>query len=652
MKFKFFFFVFLFNFTYTFGQQITSEDFKDRGEVYFKFVLNDKESIKALTKDISIDNIKGNIVYAYANQEEFSKFLEYNLPYEKLPAPGIVKNIQMSNDLKEISDWNVYPTYDAYVTMMNQFASNHPSICRIVDAGNTVNGRKILYAVISDSVNTREAEPQFMYSSSMHGDELTGYVSMLRLIDSLLTTYGTAVDITNLVNNAEIWICPLANPDGTYKSGNTTVNGAVRYNANNIDLNRNFPDPYQGPYPTGTWQPETVNMMTLASNNNFVLSANFHGGAEVVNYPWDCFVRLHPDNSWFYDLSRKYADTVHAHSVAGYMDDLNNGITNGYAWYPVYGGRQDYMTYFKRGREVTIELSNTKLLPASSLPTYWEYNRRSLLNYMKSVLYGIKGKVTDNFGNPVKAKIIIVGHEADSSEVYSSVQFGDFYRLIAPGTYNVQIVAPNLISQTITNVVVNQNQATELNIQLMPVPVELTSFTAERKNNKVFLSWTTATELNNYGFEILKKQNEIWEYAGFVKGNGTSTEKHSYNFLDENNSSSTILYRLKQIDVDGSINFSNEVEVIGVPAEFVLEQNYPNPFNPTTRINFTLPIKANVVLKVFDVLGNEAAILINENREAGFNSIEFDASKFTSGIYFYEIKAGDFSAIKKMILIK
>src|SRR5690606_23026121 len=116
-------------------------------------------------------------------------------------------------------------------------------------------------------------------------DELTGYVLMLRLIDSLLATYGTDARITQLVNNAEIWINPLANPDGTFRSGNNTVSGATRYNYNNYDLNRNFPDPILGVNPNQ--QIETTRFRNIAETNNFALVANFHGGTEVVNYPWD-----------------------------------------------------------------------------------------------------------------------------------------------------------------------------------------------------------------------------------------------------------------------------------------------------------------------------------------------------------------------------
>ncbi len=276
----------IFLFTIILSQTILSQEldhnyFKNNVEVYFKFHFETKAELNNLSKMISIDNVKGDTAFAYANEEQYNNFIKSGYEIKILTAPGKLIVPEMSDDVQKITDWNVYPTYDAYVAMMNQFAADYPDICQLIDAGNTVQGRKILFVKISDNVNVREAEPQFMFSSSMHGDETTGYVLMLRLIDTLLTSYGTDTRLTNLINSDEIWINPLANPDGTYHGGNGTVYGATRYNANGVDINRNFPDPADGPHPDGNaWQPETIDMKTLAENNNFVLSANFHGGTE------------------------------------------------------------------------------------------------------------------------------------------------------------------------------------------------------------------------------------------------------------------------------------------------------------------------------------------------------------------------------------
>ncbi|MBE0573200.1 MAG: T9SS type A sorting domain-containing protein [Ignavibacteriaceae bacterium] len=213
------------------------------------------------------------------------------------------------------------------------------------------------------------------------------------------------------------------------------------------------------------------------------------------------------------------------------------------------------------------------------------------------------------------------------------------------------------------------------------VPVELNSFTASVLQNEraVQLNWTTATETNNSGFEILRSclagrqvtQNDNdWSTIGFVPGFGTTTEPKLYSFTDESVTSGTYKFRLKQIDFDGSFTYSNEVEieVDFTPKEFVLYQNYPNPFNPSTTIKFEIPSVTlrqaqsdiMVSLKVYDVLGNEVATLMNEEKQPGTYEVEFnsqvshsgDVRNLTSGIYFYQLKTGSFTQTKKMILAK
>jgi hypothetical protein len=198
------------------------------------------------------------------------------------------------------------------------------------------------------------------------------------------------------------------------------------------------------------------------------------------------------------------------------------------------------------------------------------------------------------------------------------------------------------------------------------IPVELTSFTASVLQNEkaVQLNWTTATEINNSGFEILRfaQNDNEWETIGFVPGFGTTTETKSYSFIDENINSGTYKYRLKQIDYDGNFEYSNEIEIIVdfTPKEFVLYQNYPNPFNPTTTIKFEIPSviaseakqSLMVSLKVYDILGNEVATLVNEEKQPGVYEVEYNSENLSSGIYFYQLKAGEFTSIKKMVLLR
>lgn len=446
------------------AQQVLSE----RGEVYFSFEYP-AYNTTVILKSVSVDALNNGRVYAYASHKEFERVYEWITDVEILPSPSLQYPARMAKNLMEVQTWDFYPTYGQYVAMMDSFVNAHPGICRKEIIGNTVNGRELIILKISDNVDDKEPEPEFLYTSSMHGDELTGAILMLRLIDYLLSNYGTDAEVTELVDQTEIWINPLANPDGTYLLGNNTVSGAIRYNGNFVDLNRNFPDPEDGPHPDGNnWQPETIAWMQFMSQHNFVMSANFHGGAELMNYPWDTYTHLHPDDNWLQLVSREYADTVQFFGPAGYFDDENNGITNGNAWYEIDGGRQDYANYFHHCREICIEISASKKPQASSLPGFWDANYRALINYMKQTHYGVHGIVTDSItGEPLRAFIEVLQHDADSSQIYSDSTHGNYHRLIKAGTYDLRFSAPGYHSKTIAGVSASDYDKTELDVQLL-----------------------------------------------------------------------------------------------------------------------------------------------------------------------------------------
>jgi len=187
-----------------------------------------------------------------------------------------------------------------------------------------------------------------------------------------------------------------------------------------------------------------------------------------------------------------------------------------------------------------------------------------------------------------------------------------------------------------------------------PVPVELVSFSASSLSGNVVLEWTTATEINNRGFDVERKSlNSAYEVIGFVSGAGSTTELRNYSFTDANLSTGNYTYRLKQLDFDGTFDYSNEVSVdVIAPAVYSLEQNYPNPFNPSTSIDFSIAEPGLVKLAVYNLLGQEVKSLVNEFKEAGPHTIIFDASNLTSGVYFYKLESAQFSQTRKMLLTK
>jgi Secretion system C-terminal sorting domain len=192
-----------------------------------------------------------------------------------------------------------------------------------------------------------------------------------------------------------------------------------------------------------------------------------------------------------------------------------------------------------------------------------------------------------------------------------------------------------------------------------PLPVELSSFTSVINSNNVKLNWTTASELNNSGFDIERKSSsESWTKISFVNGNGTSNSPTNYSYSDISLAAGNYSYRLKQIDLNGNFEYfelGTEVN-IGLPEKFNLSQNYPNPFNPTTSVNFDIPFDGNVTLKIFDMSGKEVKELVNEYRSAGFYNIQINGADLSSGTYFYNLtSAGNnqtFTSTKKMVLVK
>ncbi len=382
-------------------------------------------------------------------------------------------------------DWRCYPTYGQYVELLETLADAHPSLCRLVDLGPTASQARPhrLWALrITDNPDIEEAEPEVLLTSTMHGDEASGFVLLLRFAHELLERHASDLEIATLVDGFEIWINPNANPDGTYFSSDDTVDGAIRFYATPaggsswVDPNRNFPDPDEGDHPDGNpWWPETQAWMAFAAAQSITLSANLHDGSELVNYPWDTWSRRHVDDPLLIHISRGWADLAQADGPPGYMTDQNNGITNGWDWYPVAGGRQDFMTFWHADREVTVELSDTKTPPSASLDERWTANRRALLGFIAHAGIGIHGVVTDPAGAPVEATIELVGLDAaiDNSFVRTDPDVGDYHRLALPRSYDVRISAVGYRTELIEDVAVAAESPTVLNAVLTPAQITI-----------------------------------------------------------------------------------------------------------------------------------------------------------------------------------
>ncbi|HNQ24184.1 MAG TPA: M14 family zinc carboxypeptidase [Phycisphaerae bacterium] len=353
-----------------------------------------------------------------------------------------------------------WTTYAEIGPTLLSYETSYPTLAKRYNIGSSYQGRSLWAIRLSDNVLVEEDEPEFKYISTMHGDEIVGTKMCMMLIDWLLTNYGTDPDATNIIDNVELWIVPLMNPDGYDRSPR------IRENAQGYDLNRNFPDYGDPNTPTG--RPTEVQViMNWSFGRSFTCSANLHTGALVINYPFDnedSGSRYTPDDDLMIYISEQYS----YYNQPMWNGSFYHGITNGATWYFVWGGMQDWNYHFMGNNEVTIELSTTKQPAASTIPTYWSNNRQSMLAYIQTCLIGVRGLVTDaTSGRAVAATVRVVGRNHD---IFTDPDVGDYHRMLMPGTYDLTFSATGYDPLRVNNVVVGSGNAARLDVQLYGAP--------------------------------------------------------------------------------------------------------------------------------------------------------------------------------------
>lgn len=404
-----------------------------------------------------------------------------------------------------------YAEYYNYVDLTDRLQSlsqKYAHICSLSNIGKSVEGRELwVMRVTTDPSADVPGKPRFKYVGNIHGDEALSRQVLVYLIEYLLTQYDRDALVTELVNRTDIYIMPSMNPDGfeTAKEGGCTGSSEARENAKHYDLNRSFPDRYD---PSGTTLndiPEVTAVMKWILEKKFVLSGSLHGGSVVASYPFDDtsshkssgLYSPTADDALFRHLAQTYAENHpvmkmgEPHCPDNPNQSFKDGIANGAEWYDVKGGMQDYNYLKGNCFEVSFELSCCKYPPASQLYIEWANNREALLLYMQKAHIGVKGFVmtTSGLGLP-EATISVSGID----HIITTWTFGDYYRLLLPGIYDITASSPGYLSNMVKDVPVIEGKVTVLN------------FTLEEMSDSVNTEQPTVTNkvLNTPGPSTLK----------------------------------------------------------------------------------------------------------------------------------------------------
>ena len=391
-------------------------------------------------------NFEPSIATVYIDPDQSDALSSAGLSLVPIPNEGYRSFLAYGPGTQSPPGW---PTFEQYKARMQALESAHPGIVDLVQIGTSVQGRELLCLKITDNLVIDENEPEFKYTANHHGDETTGIEMTMLLAELLANSYGSDPVLTDMVDKMEIWLCPIYNPDGY-------VNGS-RFNAHGVNLNRDFPDRFTDPIddPAGH-EPETQAFMQFGYAHRFVMGANYHGGAQVLNYPWDAIENPNvpdyaPDDQLFIDFGIGYT----SRNPDLWYGGFENGITRGWEWYMIYGGMQDWAYFWRDEHHVTLEISNTKAPLFTQMPAYWNRNREAMLWWMQQAWTGLGGLVLDAIdSSPISATITLVGRDLPNT-IHTDPEAGDYHRVISDGSYTLNVVADPYLSQTVDVTVIS-----------------------------------------------------------------------------------------------------------------------------------------------------------------------------------------------------
>lgn len=429
--------------------------------------------IKQIVEYIDNYNPKTGELKAHITNEGFKNLLAlgYN-PVELVDTSALNAEYYLS-----FLDNLEYHTYAELRSWAATLATNYPAIVKFDSIGPSVQGRWIWVLRITDNPESDEIEPEFVYISTMHGDEPVGTELLVWFCDSLTQKYGVSSRITNLVNSVDLWVIPLMNPDGRVLG--------TRYNANLVDLNRNFhvPDGTRGEDNTYTVQTETRAVMDFLDARKTTSAINFHTGAVIANYAWDFDTARSPDWKLYIERALDYS-RLNPHMYLNPDPPIDSGIVHGFDWYEVDGSLQDWDYHTGGGLHITIELSSTQWPPASDLPDIWAENYQSFLRAVELARTGLHGVVKDSFTEAPLPAVVWIDKvrrwiETDPAQ-------GDFHKELLAGTYSITVIADGYYPKRIDGIVIPTDTSTSVFVEVYLNRADTIFFSDFEANNGGF----------------------------------------------------------------------------------------------------------------------------------------------------------------------
>ena len=510
----------------------------------YSIIINNKGDLDVISKTGAIiDHYhNGNVVHILATENQYAQIQLKGYSINQINNDAKEYYLQLLEETRDSDNpLRDYHNYSELTDFLVDIANTYPSITNLTSIGQSVQGRELWVLEISDNPTINEVEPEFKYIANMHGDETVGRELSLYLIEWLCSNYGVNDRATNLVNNTSIHIMPSMNPDG-FELGQ-------RNNANDVDLNRDFPDQFDDPNNTVNGrEPETRAVMEWSQQHNFILSANMHTGALVANYPFDGpnsgSYSACPDDDLFIDLALTYSQN---HENMYYDSPFSQGITNGAEWYAVSGGMQDWNYIWEKDFDITLEQNEVKWPNQNQLPGLWDENREAMISYIERVHEaGVRGVITDSSsGEPMSCSIKI---EDINHIIANDSENGDYYRLLTPGTYNITFEAIGYQSQTHL-----------VNVNNSPIILDIELSVDE-----------TLLYANIEDFESGNFNQFDWQFAGnsnWIINSNSAEGLYSAKSGNINNNQSSEISLDISVDSDGSISFYKKVSCENVGSQ-------------------------------------------------------------------------------------